>query len=424
MTIDKFQKLNLPDAPGIYFFKRGSVVLYVGKATSLRDRVRSYFSKDLIDTRGPLIVKMVEEATTIDWEETQSVLEALIIEAYTIKTLTPPYNSKEKDNKSYNYVVITDEAFPKVLTIRGREIVLGKDKKGHIHDPYLHIFGPFPHGSQLREALKIVRKIFPYRDKCVPYSELKDFTKAKPCFNRQIGMCPGVCTGEVSQKEYAKTVKNIVLFFEGKKKMIEKNLLRDMKDLARKKQFEKAQEIKEKIYSLNHIRDVTLIKRDVFMDRDDSRNLFRVESYDIAHFSGKETVGVMVVVENGEVNKNQYRKFKIKGRESVKIDDVGNLRELLNRRLKHLEWRLPDLIVIDGGVAQINVARSVLKENNLNIEIVSVVKDDKHKPKDFIGNKETVEKYKNEILLANNESHRFAIKFHRERLRGRIKKDI
>lgn len=422
VTIDKFQKLKLPDVPGIYFFKKGKTVLYVGKATSLRDRVRSYFSKDLIDTRGPLIVKMVEEASTIDWEETQSVLEALILEAHTIKTLTPSYNSKEKDNKSYNYVVITDEAFPKVLIIRGREILLGKDKKGNLHDPYLHIFGPFPHGTQLREALKIVRKLFPYRDKCIPLSELKDFSKAKPCFNRQIGMCPGVCTGEVDQKEYTKIIKNIVLFFEGKKKTIEKNLLKDMKDLAKKKQFEKAQEIKEKIYSLNHIRDVTLIKRDVFMDRGNSSSDFRVEAYDVAHFSGKETVGVMTVVENGEVNKDQYRKFKIRGIGGIKIDDTGNLKELLKRRIGHLEWQLPDLIVIDGGTAQINVARNVLKENNLNIEIVSVVKDDRHKPKDFIGEKKTIEKYKNEILLANSESHRFAINFHRTRLRGRIKR--
>jgi excinuclease ABC subunit C len=235
-------------------------------------------------------------------------------------------------------------------------------------------------------------------------------------------MCPGVCTGEVNQKEYAKIIKNIILFFEGKKKIIEKNLLKDMKDLARKKQFEKAQEIKEKIYSLNHIRDVTLIKRDVFMDRDDSRSSFRVEAYDIAHFAGKETVGVMTVVENGEVNKDQYRKFKIKGFGKVKIDDVGNLRELLSRRLGHPEWQLPDLIVIDGGTAQMNVAKNLLKENGLNIEIVSVVKDDRHKPKDFIGDKETIEKYKNEILLANSESHRFAIQFHRKRLRGRVKR--
>lgn len=421
MTIDKFQKIKLPDTPGIYFFKKGKHVLYVGKATSLRDRVRSYFSKDLMDTRGPLLVKMIEEATTIDWEETQSVLEALILEAHTIKTLTPSYNSKEKDNKSYNYVVITDEAFPRVLTIRGREILLGKDKKGNLHELYLHIFGPFPHGSQLREALKIVRKLFPFRDKCTPFSELKDPTKAKPCFNRQIGMCPGVCTGEVGEKEYAGIIKNITLFFEGKKKTIEKNLLKEMKSLAKSKQFEKAQEIKEKIYALNHIRDISLIKRDIFMNKIGLSQSFRIEAYDIAHLSGQQTVGVMTVVLNGELEKNEYRKFKIRGDGKVMIDDTKNLQEVLRRRLEHLEWTLPDLIVIDGGIAQKNAAEKVLKENGLNIEIISVVKDTRHKPRDFIGKKETLEKRKDEILLANSEAHRFAIAYHRDLMREPFK---
>lgn len=417
VTIDKFQKLSLPANPGIYFFKKGKTTLYVGKATSLRDRVRSYFSRELMDMRGPLISKMVEEATTISWTETTSVLEALILEAHTIKTIAPAYNSKEKDNKSYNYVVITDEKYPRVLTVRGREILLGKDKRGKDHIPYSHQFGPFPHGAQLREALRIIRKLFPYRDKCTPFEALTQASKTRPCSNYQLGMCPGVCVGKVSAKEYQKIIRNIVLFFEGRKAQIEKNLLRDMKVAIKLQEFEKAKLIKEKIFALNHIRDVTLLKRDVFFDREGQNKAFRIEAYDIAHMSGQYTVGVMTVILDGEIEKNEYRKFKIRGEGKVSVDDTKNLQEVLRRRLAHPEWSLPDLIVIDGGVAQKNAGEKILKERGLHIEIVSVIKDERHKPRDFLGKKEVIEKREKDILLANNEAHRFAISYHRGLMR-------
>ena len=181
---------KLPDSPGVYLFKRGKNILYIGKATSLKDRVRSYFSKDIAETRGPLIVKMLSEFQTIDHIKTDSVLEALILEAHLIKKYQPEANVAQKDNKSFNFVVITKEDFPRVLTVRSRELL--------INNPYdiAHSFGPFPNGGQLKEALKLVRKLFPYRDKCTPASELKPNQKPKPCFNRQIGLCPGVCSGD------------------------------------------------------------------------------------------------------------------------------------------------------------------------------------------------------------------------------------
>ena len=125
MKSQGLQKLGIPDKPGVYFFKKGKDTLYIGKATSLRSRVRSYFGKDLIATRGPLILDMTVQADKLDWEETDSVLEALILEAELIKKHQPKYNTKEKDNKSFMHVVITDEAMPKVLTVRARNL------KGH-----------------------------------------------------------------------------------------------------------------------------------------------------------------------------------------------------------------------------------------------------------------------------------------------------
>jgi len=417
MIRQDFDTLNLPDDPGIYFFRKQSPlsqegdILYVGKATSLRDRVRSYFASDLFATRGPLLVKMVDEATTITWSKTDSVLEALILEAYTIKEHLPIYNSKEKDNKSFNFVVITDEDYPRVLIERGRTLATKEAVIDGV--PPRSIFGPFPHGTQLREAVKIVRKIFPFRDKCIPVAELPANKKTKACFNRQIGLCPGVCTGEITQTEYKKLIRNIELFFMGKKSQITKNLEAEMKVYAKAKEFEKAEIIKKRIFALNHIKDVTLLKREIEPRKENDIKEYRIEAYDIAHISGKDTVGVMVVVIDGELAKKEYRKFKIRGKEGkVAVNDVQNLQEVLVRRLGHVEWPLPNAIVVDGSTAQIHGAQEVLKERNFNIDIIAVVKDAAHKPKEIVGKESIIEKRKNEILLANQESHRFAQSYH------------
>jgi len=169
--IDSIKKF--PKTPGVYFFKRvknnKTNILYIGKATSLRDRVRSYFSNDIAITRGPKIVGMLEECTEITFEKTDSVLEALLLEAHLIKKYQPEYNTKEKDNKSFYYVVITKEDFPRVLLVRGRDILVGAlGGKKKIDYTIAHSFGPFPSGQTLRDALGLIRKIFPFRDKCVP----------------------------------------------------------------------------------------------------------------------------------------------------------------------------------------------------------------------------------------------------------------
>jgi len=428
----------LPENPGIYLFKKGKEILYIGKATSLRDRVKSYFSSDLMATRSPLIVDMVFIADKIDHIETDSVLEALILEAELIKKHQPKYNTKEKDNKSFNYVVITKEDFPRVLIIRGRELFGGKrsflesSKRRDLEEPNKKLstlnfqlftyYGPYTNGNQLKEAIKIVRKIFPFRDKCLPVltaNSLQLKANLRPCFNYQIGLCPGVCIGLITKKEYQKTIKNIKLFFEGKKKQILKNLEREMNNLAKNQEFEKANNVKKTIFALNHIQDVALIKKDYFSGKraglkssersvlEEEKNP-RIEAYDVAHLSGTDNVGVMTVIENGEINKNEYRKFIIRNSNG---SDTDALKEILERRFKHTEWSFPQIIVVDGGKAQINVARKILL--NRKIEIVSVLKSEYHKPKAILGSKKLTEKYSSDILLANSEAHRFAIKYHK-----------
>ena len=196
MKLKNLQKLDIPKNPGVYRFMDNSEVLYIGKATDLRSRVRSYFGADLIETRGPHIVDMVTKAKTIKWQETDSVLEALILEANEIKKNQPYYNTKEKDNKSYNYVVITKEDFPKVLLLRGRE--LEKYKAG-INSSILRgskigsIFGPFPGGESLKIALRIIRKIFPFRDN-------RSIQKDKVEFYKQLGLTPDLSDSNIKKK--------------------------------------------------------------------------------------------------------------------------------------------------------------------------------------------------------------------------------
>jgi excinuclease ABC subunit C len=395
---------GLPDAPGVYFFRDSEkAILYIGKATSLSDRVRSYFSPDLIKTRGLRLVGMVTAATTVTFQSTDSVLEALLLESKLIKDHVPPYNTKEKDDKSFTCVVITKEKFPRVLSMRIRDF-----EKKFTQKETLVVYGPFASLSQLRDAMKIIRKMFPYRDRCELHQE-------KPCFNAQLKLCPGVCVGKISETEYKRHISNIRKFFEGKKTDIKKQLEKDMKAYAKKEEFEKAAQARNTLFALDHIKDIHLIKDDEvtsFKDKD-----FRIEAYDVAHISGTSRVGVMVVLEGKEKATDEYRKFKL---EEKVNDDYEGLRQILLRRFGHKEWRYPDLIVIDGGIGHKQTAEKILASLSLPIPCVSVVKDERHKPKDILGTKVHVDYHTKEILLANAEAHRFAIGYHKL-LRNKVK---
>ncbi|MBU1046629.1 UvrB/UvrC motif-containing protein [Patescibacteria group bacterium] len=395
LTIQNINKL--PDKPGVYLFKKDKVILYIGKATSLRDRVKSYFNDDLIVSRGPKIVKMMEEINEIDWQETDSVLEALILEASLIKKHLPSANTLGKDNKSYNHIIITEEEYPRVILVREHNLKhseeLGFDIK--------YQFGPFPYSFQLKEALKIIRKIFPFRGE-------KDLIhkkqKRKSALNIEIGLSPDFSV--VSKSDYAKNIRNIKMFLEGKKASLVKKLEKEMHTFAKKKEFEKANKIKKQIFALSHIQDIALIKEQ------NISNTKRIESYDIAHMSEKNKVGVMTVIEGGMIKKSEYRKFNIKRQGG---GDIGALREVLERRLKHDEWQLPKIIVIDGGLAQKNVAEKVLTNLGFMIPVIAVVKDEHHRPKKFLGKSDIIADNERDILIANSEAHRFAIKFHKQK---------
>lgn len=415
---------NLPDAPGVYYFLGArEKVLYIGKATSLRDRVRSYFRDDLLHARGKHILDMVALATDMTWKTTDSVLEALILEAAEIKKHQPPYNTNDKDDKSWNYVVVTDEEFPVVRTERSRALHnSGQDRKR-----YRYVFGPFTSGAALGEALRVVRRIFPFRDekcKIPPKQKAGKGGYGRPCFQRQIGLCPGVCTGEISAKEYARTINHIRLFFEGRKRELVRGITSEMRAAAKGLAFERAAELKRELFALGHIKDVTLIGKDIKEVSQrvaaSRRTPFRIEAYDIAHILGRHTVGVMTVIEDGIAKKSDYRKFRIRGEGSDRAHDVMNLEEVLRRRFGHPEWPRPDLVVMDGGVAQKRAGERILREFGLSVPVVAVVKDERHKPKGIMGRREFSEAHKAAILLVNAESHRFAVAYHRK-LRERLR---
>jgi excinuclease ABC subunit C len=396
MKNDLFEKIkNFPESPGVYLMKnKQDEILYIGKAGNLRRRVSSYFLK----SQEERIEKLLNEVSKIDYKLTDTAIEALILEANLIKKFKPKYNVREKDDKSFLYVLITFEKFPRVLLVRGKDINL-------YHGEF---FGPFTSASNIREALKIIRKIFPYN--LHPENKIP---QKKPCFDYQIGLCPGTCIGEISQKDYNQTIKNIKLFLKGQKNKILKNLEKEMKKFAKREEFEKANKIKKQIFTLNHIKDIALISENEISEKE---NNFRIEGYDISNISGKFAVGAMVVFVNNKPQKSEYKKFKIKN--VNEINDFKMLEEILKRRFMHFDWQMPNLILIDGGLGQIGIAKKVLKSFNLNIPVVGIAKGPKRNKNEFIGSipKEISQKV---LVRVRDEAHRFALLYHRQ-LRNKI----
>ncbi len=368
----------MPDKPGVYMFIDGKgSILYVGRATNLKRRVASYFRNPPSggDTR---IKEMVGLAVKLKHYVTENVLESFILEANLIKKYWPKYNIREKDDRSFVYIVIAKADYPKPVIARGKD--LGKFPYGSAD-----IFGPYKSLRIAGEILKIARRIFPYGT-CKP-------NQGKACFHYQIGLCPGICVGAISKKDYQKNINNLILFLRGEKKRLIKKLTKE-----NPKQAE----------SLKHIRDASLLIREdggIGVGK-----INRLEAYDISHFAGKETYGAMIVFSGGEENKNEYRLFKIKS--APANDDLAALKETIERRFRHKEWPAPDLIVIDGGRPQVLAVSRVLRDNNIKTPILGISKLGNDKMIFPLGTKksfqELAETSKNIFLRARDEAHRFA----------------
>lgn len=413
---------NLPNLPGLYFFKNAKgQIIYIGKSINLKNRVKSYWQKT--NQLGPWTQKMVSEIANVGVKVLDSEFEALLKEAKLINQYQPYYNIRSKDDKSFLMIGISHKKYPRVYTFRKTE-------------PKLKIFfGPFPSANEVRLVLKTIRRIFSFRScRTLP---------KKPCLYYHLKLCPGCCLG-INEKDYQKTIKKIIRFLNGDTKGLLRQLTKEMSEASKKLDFENAKVSKRQIEAIKYItfnwqslgkdsltmelnadKNIKLVK-EIKMIFPQLKQLKRLEAYDISNLCGFEAAGSMVVFNKTKrgffPNKNQYRKFKIKT--TSKPDDVGMIYEIISRRLNHPEWSYPNLIIIDGGKGQINAGFNVLREKNLSqqILILGLTKEEEIiiKPKiidKIIIDYQAIKLPKNSLLLQliqqlRDESHRFAKKYH------------
>ncbi len=392
---------KLPTTPGVYYFRDSAGhILYVGKATSLTHRVRSYWQRPLDDR----LQLMLPQIATITVQPTETALEALILEANEITRLSPPFNIRGKDDKTFAQIAITKETFPRVLIVRPTQ---------RVRVPLARTFGPYTSGLAARRAVKALRGIFKFYCTGTPRS-------GRPCLYRSLGECPGVCTGDISVASYRAIIAKIITFLEGNKQSIITKTKREMTQAAKAQQYERAAVLRDELFALTHIRDTAFMTDDVteFMA---TALPARLEAYDISNIGEAAAVGSMVVLEHGRANPNEYRKFKIQT--VTKQSDVGMLREMLTRRFAHTDWPTPDFILIDGGQAQLAVAQRALKAAGLSVPAAGVVKGPTRKLARLVLSDQatnwlnarqlTTHLFEPIVRLARDEAHRFAISYHR-----------
>lgn len=542
---------KLPDKPGVYIMHdKMDTIIYVGKAISLRKRVRQYFRSSTNHTAK--IKKMVSLIDHFEYIITDSELEALVLECNLIKEHSPKYNTMLKDDKTYPFIKVTvNEAFPRVQ--------LSRDMK-HGQAKY---FGPYTAVTAVKDTIELLCKLYKIRtcNRILP----KDTGKERPCLNYHIGQCSGPCQGYISKEAYRASIDNVIEFLNGNYGLILKQLEALMEQAAKNMQYEEAAKYRDLMVSVKQVAQKQKITSDDGMDRDviacasdnedavvqvffirdgkllgrdhfhmsvaegDSRGeilsqfmkqyyggtpyipnvvmvqeeiedaqviadwlssikkrrvnvatpkkgdkeklvelayknaqtvliqdaekikreiqkttgamaqiaewlslpqIRRAEAYDISNTNGMESVGSMVVFENGKPKKNDYRKFKIK---TVKgPDDYASMREVLTRRfLRAKEGSMgfavyPDVIMMDGGRGQVNIALEVLSELGLQIPVCGMVKDDHHNTRGlYYQNVEIpIDRHSEGFKLITrmqDEAHRFAIEYHRSlRSKGQV----
>ncbi len=400
----------LPGVPGVYIFKDSQEnVLYVGKAKSLKKRVKSYFNRFLSDKTQAMVSKIVD----IEYTLTPSESQAQLLEASLIKDKQPPYNVSLKDDKSFPLIRITAEEFP-IVSICRRKSLKKEDKSLY--------FGPYTNAKLLRQAFKVMRQIFGLRS-------CKKMLKTS-CLYYRLRLCPAPCIGKIDKEAYQEIIQDIELFLDSRYKELLGKLAQRMKRAAEEKRFEDAAKIRDKINALSVIGQAKVAPRSQ-KDLEDLKELaqlnklpLRIEAFDISDISGKEATGSMVSFYKAFPDKNNYRHFRIKTVE--KIDDYGMLKEIIKRRYSRIireNLSLPDLILIDGGRSHLLAAEKELKKLGLNIPLVSIAKD---KENIYIQNKKNPLKLNQDTPALNlirrirDEAHRFAIKYHHLLRRKRI----
>lgn len=347
---------ELPGSPGVYLHKdKTGQVLYVGKASNLRRRVRQYFVPTIDDTKTLALVELIQN---IEWIETGSELEALFLENEMIKRYKPQYNILLRDDKDNSFVRIDmHDEWPLVQVV-----------KEPLDDGAQYI-GPFYSASQLKRLLKLLRPHFPYLIKP---------TDKKSKLMRQLSLTP-----KGTREAYITSLKQLIKYLNGNFRKVEIELKETMKKLSEQRRYEQAAKVRDQLAGLKRLGRQIVFGDQEFIDltRDQAlagaMELFnlpapphRIECYDISHHGGTDVVGVMVVATNGVADKKSYRKFKIK---RIGNDDGRAMLEMLRRRLQGRASKLPrpDLIIVDGGLPQIRAIASVTNK----IPTIGMAKD-------------------------------------------------
>lgn len=341
---------TLPKEPGVYFHKdKSGAIIYVGKAAVLRNRVRQYFQASR--SRDPKTELLVSEIHDTDWMVVDSELEALFLEAEMIRRYMPRYNILLRDDKALSYIRIDyDSDYPTVTTTR-RPL-----------DDGARYFGPYYSQYAVRQALKLLRRIF-------PFAVSKPHGQKRASLYYHIGLDPGLEEGRTRLEDYRKNLRRLIAVIEGKRTSIIRETERDMKRAAKAQQFEDAARLRNQLVALQNLGQQVVFSDKEFLDISKDHALTelvdllglggfprRIEGYDISHMQGTNVVASMVVFTNGVSDKAEYRKFKTRKEHN---NDFYNMNETIGRRLseKNLKaWGKPDLILIDGGKGQLDAA--------------------------------------------------------------------
>lgn len=542
--IEKIKKIiaKIPYNPGIYLMKDiDGNIIYVGKAKSLKKRVRQYFNKTNKTVR---IQKMAEKVENIEYVVTANELEALVLECNYIKSHSPKYNVMLKDDKSYPYIKITvKDEFPGIYITR------------MLKDDGAKYFGPYTDVGGVRDILNTIKEIFPVK-RCKYNLNKKSGKSVGPCLYYHIGRCLGPCLNEEVREEYLRMINEITLFLDGKTSQIASYLDEQIEECIEKLEFEKAaslkqrkdkianvfakqtvsglneastdiwgyvvlegtayiqvfklrngkvsfhdslevqevteEEFKENVFSLiptyylksqdiptkiyikegneeniqvlqeylsglkgkkvevlspkkgDKLKLIHMIENNININHEEKKknvledlkellnldlDIAIIEVYDISNLRDEYIVGAYITYEDRRLNKSKYRKFKIKSTETQ--NDVQSMKEVITRRLKHIEdWGEPDLICIDGGYPQVNAVKEVLKEHVIDVPVIGLVKDDRHRTRGIIDiegkeidlRKDAKHKRVfNFLTYLQDEIHRFVITYHRS-LRDKVVK--
>lgn len=412
---------ELPTKPGIYIFKneKGKPI-YVGKAKDLKKRVSSYFLKSDLESKT---LRMLSDAKSLSHIVVSSEVEAFLLEANLIKKFKPLYNIRLSDDKFYPYLEINKKPIPYVIITRKK-----------IEDKNKAYFGPYTSTTDLKIVLKILRRIFPYQS-------VKNHPNRR-CLYYHLGLCPCIPIYPERLPQYLKDIKKLIYFFEGKKESVVKELVKDQKENIINEEFEKAGEIQKKIEKIEFITSQNYDpfayeqKPDLYFERIKNElaslkqilakysidtTLNRIECYDISNIQGTNATGSMVVFENGDVSKKEYKKFKIIFKKTP--DDFAMHQEVMSRRLKHPEWGKPDLLVIDGGKGQVSSVLKVLLMNKNTTPVIGLAKKEETIviPIQTVGYNFDFIEVKlpkstpgvNLLRRIRDEAHRFAITYHK-----------